>query len=125
MTKRIQGIGALRVALGVMATTAIGFSAGAALPGPGPSLVLTLKNHRFSPSTLTIPEGARVRFTLINRDAATEEFDSHDLRIEQVVTPMGKASFNVGPLRSGQYSFIGEFHTSTAQGKLVVIPAGR
>ena len=125
MIKCFRVSGALRVALGFMATTAIGFSAGATLPGPAPSLVLTLKDHRFSPSTLTIPAGARVRVTLINRDAATEEFDSHDLRIEQVVTPMGKASFNVGPLRAGQYSFIGEFHASTAQGKLVVTPVGR
>lgn len=125
MAKCIRVIRALRIALGVMTTTGIGFSAGATLPSPASSLVLTLKDHRFSPSTLTIPAGARVRVTLINRDAATEEFDSHDLRIEQVVTPMGKATFNVGPLRPGQYSFIGEFHASTAQGTLVVIPAGR
>ena len=97
-----------------------------AAPGGSPlSLTLTLKDHRFTPATLTVPAGARVKITLINRDAATEEFDSHDLRIEQLVTPMAKISFNVGPLAPGQYSFIGEFHASTAQGKIIVVPAGR
>jgi plastocyanin len=100
--------------------------AGAASPGGAPASVsLTLKNHHFTPAILTIPAGTRVRVTLVNRDPATEEFDSHDLRIEQLVTPMGQASFNLGPLRPGEYSFMGEFHAETAQGKVVVVPAGR
>ena len=104
---------------------AIASSANAALGGSPLSLTLTLKDHRFTPATLTVPAGTKVRVTLINRDPATEEFDSHDLRIEQLVTPMAKISFNVGPLTPGQYSFIGEFHASTAQGKIIVVPAGR
>lgn len=107
------------------AVVAIAASADAATPGIPSSLTLTLKDHRFTPATLAIPAGARVRVTLINRDPATEEFDSHDLRVEQVVTPMGKASFSIGPLKPGQYSFIGEFHANTAQGKVVVVAAGR
>ena len=100
-------------------------SAGAAQWDAPAPLTLTLKNHRFTPAILTVPAGVRVRITLINRDPATEEFDSHDLRLEQLVTPMGKVSFAVGPLRPGQYGFMGEFHAGTAQGKIVVIPAGR
>ena len=114
----------LRVCAAAAAITAAG-SASAA-PGDAPASVsLTLKNHHFAPAILTIPAGTRVRVTLVNRDPATEEFDSHDLRLEQLVTPMGQTSFNVGPLRPGEYSFMGEFHAETAQGKLVVVPARR
>ena len=97
-----------------------------ALAGPAwadapAGITLTLKNHRFTPATLTIPAGQKVRVTLINQDPATEEFDSHDLRLEEVVTPMGRINFNIGPLPAGQYSFMGEFHAGTAQGKVTAV----
>ena len=88
------------------------------------TVTLTLKNHQFSPAAFNVPAGANVHIVLVNRDAATEEFDSHDLRIEQVVTPMGKISFDIGPLQPGEYSFMGEFHAATAQGKVTALPAG-
>ena len=88
-------------------------------------ITLTLKNHRFTPATFNVQAGQRVKVTLINQDPATEEFDSHDLRLEEVVTPMGRASFDIGPLEAGQYSFMGEFHPETAQGKVVAQAGGR
>jgi hypothetical protein len=88
-------------------------------------VTLTLKNHRFAPAAFTVPAGQKVRVTLINQDPATEEFDSHDLRLEEVVTPMGRISFDIGPLQAGQYSFMGEFHAETAQGKVTAVAAGR
>lgn len=79
---------------------------------------LTLDHHRFSPETLSVPAGEKVRITLINRDGALEEFDSTDLRMEQVVTPHGRISFWVGPLEPGRYSFMGEFHAATAKSQI-------
>lgn len=90
-----------------------------------PGVSLTLKDHRFTPSTFTVPAGEKVRVTLINRDPATEEFDSHDLRVEQLVTPNGKVTFSIGPLKPGDYSFMGEFHPATAQGKVTAVANGR
>ena len=87
---------------------------------PEPSLSLTLKNHIFTPAILNVPKGARVRVNLANLDAATEEFDSHDLRVEQLVTPHSKTSFAIGPLKPGIYTFMGEFHPGTARGQIVV-----
>lgn len=89
------------------------------------AITLTLKNHRFTPATFTVPAGQKVRVTLVNQDPATEEFDSHDLRLEEVVTPMGRISFNIGPLQPGQYSFMGEFHAGTAQGTVTAAPVSR
>ena len=84
------------------------------------TITLTLSNHRFSPAAFTAPAGERVRIVLINQDMATEEFDSHDLQVEQLVTPHAQVSFNIGPLRPGRYAFMGEFHPETAQGQVTV-----
>jgi len=88
-----------------------------------PVVTLTLKDHRFTPASVTVPAGRTVRIELINRDAASEEFDSTDLWVEQDVTPKGRASFTVGPLKPGSYSFMGELHSETAQGQLVAVAA--
>ncbi len=92
-----------------------------ALAGPrAPSVVLTLKNHRFTPATIIVPRGTRAQIDLVNQDSATEEFDSHDLRVEQLVTPHGRTRFAIGPLNPGTYTFMGEFHPDTARGQIVV-----
>lgn len=91
---------------------------GLAMSAPAP-IVLVLKDHRFTPATFTVPAGQRVQVVLINQDAATEEFDSHDLKVEKLVTPNARATFSLGPLKPGTYSFMGEFHPQTAQGRVV------
>ena len=84
------------------------------------TVTLVLKDHRFTPSTFTAPAGQKVRIIVVNQDTATEEFDSHDLKVEELVTPNGKVSFSIGPLKPGSYSFMGEFHAATAQGHVTV-----
>ena len=108
-----------------LAVAAILAAAGTASADALTAITLTLKNHRFAPATFTVPAGQKVRVTLINQDPATEEFDSHDLRLEEVVTPMGRISFDIGPLQAGQYSFMGEFHAETAQGKVTAVTVDR
>jgi len=114
----LRGMGAF-----ALTAAAILGLAGSAWADSPSGITLTLKNHRFTPAAFTVPAGQKVRVTLINQDAATEEFDSHDLRLEEVVTPMGRISFNIGPLPAGQYSFMGEFHAGTAQGKVTAVAA--
>jgi plastocyanin len=87
-----------------------------------PQATLILDQHRFAPDALTVPAGRKVRITLINRDSALEEFDSTDLKVEQVVTPKGRITFSVGPLAPGEYEFMGEFHAATAKGRITARP---
>ena len=87
------------------------------------AVTLTLKDHRFTPETVQVPAGQRVRIELINQDAATEEFDSEDLHVEKDVTPNGRVSFVVGPLKPGTYSFMGELHADTAGGAIEAVAA--
>ncbi|WP_309606537.1 cupredoxin domain-containing protein [Phenylobacterium sp.] len=84
-------------------------------------VVLTLRGHRFTPSSVTVPAGRLIRIDLINLDAASEEFDSEDLRVERDVTPHGRARFTVGPLKPGTYRFMGELHADTASGELLAV----
>ncbi|MDP9056806.1 MAG: cupredoxin domain-containing protein [Pseudomonadota bacterium] len=85
-------------------------------------VTLTLQNHRFTPSALTVPAGQKLHVTLINDDPAMEEFDSDDLVVEEDVTPKGRTGFDIGPLAPGEYHFMGEFHAKTAQGKIIAVP---
>ena len=98
-----------------------GLSATGSFAAGEPSVTLTLRDHRFTPATVTVPAGQRVQVVLINQDRATEEFDSHDLRIEKMVMPGATVRFFIGPLRPGTYEFVGEFHPGTAQGHIVAV----
>ncbi|HEX4712342.1 cupredoxin domain-containing protein [Phenylobacterium sp.] len=101
-------------------------TSGGAAAAPAPDtheLTLTLKDHRFTPDVVEAPAGRRIRINLVNRDAASEEFDSEDLHVERDVTPNGKVSFVVGPLKPGAYSFMGELHPDTASGTIRVVAA--
>jgi hypothetical protein len=110
-----------RIALALAAVLAL---AGAAHAASAP-VVLTLKDHRFTPAQFTVPAGEKVMIQLINHDPATEEFDSHDLQVEKVVTPNGRALFSIGPLQPGAYAFMGEFHPATAQGRVTAVAGAR
>jgi heme/copper-type cytochrome/quinol oxidase subunit 2 len=90
-----------------------------------PTVVLTLKNHRYEPAAINVPAGRRIHVHLINQDGAMEEFDSSDLRVEEDVTPHGAADFTVGPLKPGTYAFMGEAHPATALGRFTAVAAER
>ena len=104
---------ALGLSTGAIATTSLS-------AGP-PVVTFTLKDHRFTPAVVNVPAGQKVQVVVINQDRATEEFDSHDLRVEKLITPGATARFFIGPLKPGSYSFMGEFHPQTAQGRIVAV----
>ncbi|MDE2166286.1 MAG: cupredoxin domain-containing protein [Alphaproteobacteria bacterium] len=94
--------------------------AGVAVAAEAPSVVIVIKNHRFVPPQVTVPGGKRIELIVENHDSTPEEFESTDLRREKIVVGNGKTSVWVGPLPAGTYGFFGDFHPTTAQGKLIV-----
>ncbi|HAZ08045.1 MAG TPA: cupredoxin domain-containing protein [Elusimicrobia bacterium] len=80
---------------------------------------LTLRNHRFVPAQLIIPANTKVKILVVNEDPTPEEFESHELNREKIVTGKGRITVYVGPLKAGKYPFFGEFHMDTAQGVLI------
>lgn len=93
----------------------------AAAPGKASdekAFILTLRDHRFTPQTLTVPADEAFALTLINTDATAEEFESTDFHVEKVIGGGKQMTFHVGPLAAGNYGFFGERHGDTAIGTI-------
>jgi plastocyanin len=84
-----------------------------------PAIELTIENHKFTPERLEIPTGKKVKLVVDNKDATAEEFDSDDLRVEKVIGGNSKGTVWIGPLKAGEYKFVGEYHDKTAHGVVV------
>jgi plastocyanin len=84
-----------------------------------PELSLVIENNKFTPDRLEVPANKKVKITIENRDATAEEFESHALKIEKVIPAKSKGIVFVGPLKPGEYKFVGEFHEKTAKGVIV------
>jgi len=100
-------------------------AAGGVVFGPaafadGPvSVSVVIKNHEFEPAEIRVPAGRTVRLTVQNADATPEEFESHDLSLEKIVTGGGSIVLEFGPLKAGTYRFVGEFNEDSAKGRIV------
>lgn len=93
---------------------------GTAVANDLPEYTLVIKNHVYQPSELKVPAGTKFRLIVNNQDATPEEFESTDFNREKIVLPNSSITVYVGPLRAGNYGFFGDFHQSTAQGRLIV-----
>lgn len=94
---------------------AFSYSAQAAVP----VFELEIKHNRFNPTTLTVPTGTKIKLIVHNNDASPEEFESYQLNREKIIPGNSKGVVFIGPLEAGEYPFFGEFHYSTAQGKII------
>ena len=90
-----------------------------ALAGDMPELTLRIKDHKFIPAEMTVPANVKFKLIVVNEDPTPEEFESHELNREKVVTGNSKIIVFLGPLKPGKYGYYGEFHMKTAQGVLV------
>lgn len=80
---------------------------------------MTLKDHKFTPSVITVKAGEPFTIHLTNKDASAEEFDSSALKVEKVVTGNSDGMVRIRPLAPGKYPFMGEYHAATAQGLVI------
>lgn len=87
---------------------------------PVQEYTLTIRNHRFVPAEITIPAKTKVKLIIVNEDASPEEFESHELNREKIVTGKGRITVFIGPLKPGRYPYFGEFHADTAKGVVIV-----
>ena len=96
-----------------------GFLAMGAAVARADDYVLTIKDHRFTPTEIKIPANTRVQITVVNDDPTPEEFESHDMKVEKVIPCTSKPVVRIGPLKPGRYPFVGEFHEATAKGTVI------
>jgi hypothetical protein len=83
---------------------------------------ILLKDHLFTPTTLYVPEGEKVKLVIYNQDPTPEEFESFSLNREKVILGHGKGMVFIGPLAPGEHQFIGEYNPDSARGNIVVLP---
>ena len=84
------------------------------------TLLLELKDHKFSPANPTVPANTRIKVTVKNLDPTPAEFESQDFDAEKVVPPNGQITVNVGPLDPGTYDFYDEYHQQESTTQLTV-----
>lgn len=82
------------------------------------AIVITIKDHRFEPSQLSVPAGQKLKLIVRNQSTTTSEFESSDFHREKTVEPGGEITVFVGPLDAGIYEFFDDFHPDT-RGHLV------
>jgi hypothetical protein len=82
---------------------------------------LTLKDHRFVPSELSVPANERFGIEVMNQDPTPAEFESSDLRVEKIVVPGGKITARAGPLKPGTYTFFDDYHPDQAKGTVTAV----
>jgi heme/copper-type cytochrome/quinol oxidase subunit 2 len=114
ISRFIKWLTLLLAALGAML-------AGGAVALAADAVTLTLKDHHFAPSELSVPAGVRFRIEVENQDATPAEFESSDLRVEKIVVPGGKIVVMVGPLKPGTYKFFDDYHPDTATGTMTAV----
>ena len=100
------------------ATLLLALSFGALAAGE-PEFNLVIENHKFAPERIEVPAGKKVKLIVENKDATAEEFDSPALRAEKVIPGKSKGTVFIGPLKAGEYPFVGEFNEKTAKGVVV------
>lgn len=96
------------------------FAVASAALAADPTFEIVIRDHRFVPNEITIPAGQKVKLIVKNEDATPEEFDSKRLNREKVIPGRSQATIYIGPLKAGEYPFVGEFNESTATGKVIV-----
>ncbi len=82
-------------------------------------ITVHLKNHRFTPATITVKANEPAMLILFNDDDSADEFDSSSLKIEKVVPGHDKGNIRLRALAPGKYPFMGEYHAATAQGIVI------
>lgn len=81
--------------------------------------LLIIKDHKFEPAEIKVPAGKKIKLVVHNQDPTPEEFHSDDLKREKVMLGGKKISFFIGPLKAGNYNFMGEFNEATAKGVVI------
>jgi len=81
---------------------------------------LTIKNNRFVPDEIRVQAGTTIELAITNADPTVEEFESFSLNREKLI-PAGKTvTIFLPKLQRGTYEFMGEFHSETARGRVIV-----
>lgn len=80
---------------------------------------LVIQNGKFQPSELKVPANKRIELMVENKGPGAEEFESKELKREKVIPEGQTVKITLGNLKKGTYKFFGDYHSETAQGKII------
>ena len=103
-----------RLALALLTTLSL-----AAFAADEPEFKLVIENHKFTPDRVEVPAGKKIKLVIENKDSTPEEFESKQLNREKVIPGKSTGVVMIGPLKPGEYKFVGEFNEKTAKGVIV------
>lgn len=104
----------------MLRTALIALMLTAAASAQAEDYVLTLKDHKFDPQTITLPADQKIKLTVKNQQSEPAEFESSDLNREKVVAANSEITVYLGPLDAGTYGFFDDFHRDSTTGTIVV-----
>jgi hypothetical protein len=86
-----------------------------------PSFEIVFNDGVIKPQILKVPSDEKFQIVIKNEGKTAEEFHSDDLNRERILAPGKKAILALGPLKSGSYAYMAEFHANlaSAQGQIV------
>lgn len=91
----------------------------AGLAADSVEIPLSIEKHAFSPAEIRVKAGSPFILVITNKDSTAEEFESKDLRVEKIIPANKTIRLRLPGLKAGTYPFVGEFHESTAKGKII------
>jgi plastocyanin len=103
----------------VVVMVLLGGFAGPVLAADPVETTLTIENNKFSPEELKVKANTPFVIVVTNKDKTPEEFESKELKIEKVIPPGQTVKVRVRALKPGTYNFVGDYHQSTAKGRII------
>jgi hypothetical protein len=59
---------------------------------------IVIKDHQFTPASLEVPAGKKIKLIVDNQDSTPEEFESYDFHREKIISGKSKAVIAQGVL---------------------------
>jgi hypothetical protein len=80
---------------------------------------LSIKDHKFEPTTLEVPANAKFKLVIKNLDSTPEEFEMRSPKREKVLKGGQEGAITLGPFQPGTYEFFGDYNPKTARGQII------
>ncbi len=109
----------MKYCIPIAAAVLSGASLGAAHAEDLQTYSLTLKDHKFMPAEIHVPNGKPFFVSVKNLDDTADEFEMSSPAVEKVIPPGQEGRVRIRPLAAGRFKFKGDFHSDTAQGVIV------
>jgi hypothetical protein len=76
-------------------------------------------DFQFTPARLQVPANTTFRLLVRNDSGESDRFGSDDLNLERASAPGQTLELQIGPLKPGEYGFVGYLHKNSARAEII------